>query len=59
MTYNYCRHKNAEGVLCGRRIARATSLHWCDECRAERLPLWPANDEPLIAADSACLMVVR
>ena len=31
-------------VPCGKKIAKVNALDWCDDCRTERLPMWPADD---------------
>lgn len=52
---NYCRRQitmilrsansqTEQIVFCMKTITTANALDWCNDCRAERLPLWPAND---------------
>lgn len=40
----YCRRQDASGKPCYKPIAKRNALSWCEDCRAARLPFWPAND---------------
>ncbi len=37
--------------LCCKTIEKKNALNWCGDCRAERLPMWPADDVPPMPGD--------
>ena len=52
----FCRREIGEETppkFCARPIKHVNAHHWCDECRAERLPFWPAGGpvEPVAASE--------
>lgn len=45
----YCRREIGDETptkFCMRPVKHVNALDWCDECRDERLPFWPAGDAP-------------
>lgn len=41
---------------CYRRIEKKNPLNWCEPCRDERLPFWPANDDGSLCAPQAAAL---